>query len=172
MDAIAEILQRLEVNWPKLIAQAVNFGLVLLILWHFAFRKIIRLLDERQQKIAESVRNAERIQQELAQAEQQRKDILSRANEQANALIAEAMKTAEAQSQRKIQEAIRSAEILIQKAKEAIELDRQKMMTELKAEIARLVVQTTAKVVSITLTEDDHRRLREEAARQLAETLR
>ncbi len=167
MDAIIEILNKLEVTWPKLIAQAVNFILVLLVLWHFAYRKIIQLLDERQNKIAESVRNAERIQQELAQAEEARRETLSKANDQANAIIAEALKTADAQAQRKIQEAIQSAEAIIAKAKEAIELDREKMMAELKAEIARLIVQTTSKVISTTLTEEDHRRLRDEAVRQL-----
>jgi F-type H+-transporting ATPase subunit b len=170
MDAIIEILNKLEVTWPKLIAQTVNFILVLLVLWHFAYRKIIQLLDERQNKIAESVRNAERIQQELAQAEETRRHTLAKANEQANAIIAEAIKTADAQAQRKIQEAIQSAETIIAKAKETIALDREKMMAELKAEIARLIVQTTAKVTSTTLTETDHRRLREEAVRQLAET--
>jgi F-type H+-transporting ATPase subunit b len=170
MDAIIEILNKLEVTWPKLIAQTVNFILVLIVLWFFAYRKIIRLLDERQNKIAESVRNADRIQQELAQAEETRREILAKANDQANKIIAEALKTADAQTQRKIQEGIQTAEYIISKAKEAIALDREKMMAELKSEIARLVVQTTAKVTSTTLTEQDHRRLREEAVRQLAET--
>jgi F-type H+-transporting ATPase subunit b len=170
MDAIIEILNKLEVTWPKLIAQTVNFILVLIVLWFFAYRKIIRLLDERQNKIAESVRNADRIQQELAQAEETRREILAKANDQANKIIAEALKTADAQTQRKIQEGIQTAESIISKAKEAIALDREKMMAELKSEIARLVVQTTAKVTSTTLTEQDHRRLREEAVRQLAET--
>jgi F-type H+-transporting ATPase subunit b len=167
MDAIVEILNKLEVTWPKLIAQTVNFILVLLVLWFFAYRKIIQLLDARQAKIAESVRNAERIQQELAQTETSRREILAKANEQANAIIADALKTADVQAQRKIQEATQSAESIIAKAKEAIALDREKMMAELKAEIARLIVQTSAKVISTTLTEADHRRLRDEALRQL-----
>ena len=60
------------------------------------------------------------------------------------------------------------AERMIAQAREATQIDRDRMMVELKREVARLVVDTTAKVTGKVLTGDDQRRLSEEASREIA----
>jgi F-type H+-transporting ATPase subunit b len=64
--------------------------------------------------------------------------------------------------------AIAAAEQLLDKASEAAALERARMLAEVKREIGRLVVQTTATVTGKILTPEDHRRLAEETARQLS----
>jgi F-type H+-transporting ATPase subunit b len=61
-----------------------------------------------------------------------------------------------------------AAEQIIARAGEAAERDRVRMLAEVKHEVGRLVVQTTASVTGKILTPEDHRRLAEETARQLA----
>jgi F-type H+-transporting ATPase subunit b len=61
-----------------------------------------------------------------------------------------------------------AAEQILARAREATERDRAQMLTDLKKEVGRLVVQTTATVTGKILTAEDHRRLAEETARQLA----
>lgn len=162
-----ETLAQLGIYWPKLIAQTVAFGVVFLILTRYAYRPILKLLEERRQKIAESLENAERIKLELAEADRTRADVIAKANQQATQMIEEAQKSASLLGERKLQEAVAQAEAMLKKAQEAIALERQQMMAELKREIGRLVIETTSKVSGKVLSAEDQRRLNEETLREL-----
>jgi len=165
---MGETLQRLGIYWPKLVAQAVNFGIVLFILWKFAYRPVLAMLEQRRQKIAESISNAEKIKAELARTEAARQDVLSQANIQANKLIEEARAAAARVQEQETQKAIAAAEQIIVKAREAAAQDHARMLAELKREVGRLVVQTTATVTGKVLTPEDQRRIAEETAKQVA----
>lgn len=164
----SDILGTFGVSWPQLISQVTLFLIVFFVLKKFAFGPLLTVLEERKNKIAESLENSEKIKTELAQAEATRKDIIQKANDRANQLIAEAQKTAAVQGERKLQEATAEAESIVSKAKEAAQLEREKLLAEVKREAARLVVNTTGKVIGKVLTAEDQQRLNEEATRQLA----
>ena len=125
-----------------------------------------RILEERRQRIAEGLLNAEKIKQQLAEAEQRHAEILAKANAQAQKMIDEARESAAHVAERKQQEAVVAAEQIIAKAREATAIEHEKTMTDLKRELGRLVVDTTAKVTGKVLTSEDQKRLQEEASRQ------
>jgi F-type H+-transporting ATPase subunit b len=83
-------------------------------------------------------------------------------------MIDEARESSAHLADRKLQEAIVAAEQIMARAREASALEHERTMAELKREVGRLVVETTAKVTGKVLTSEDQRRLQEEAARQLA----
>jgi F-type H+-transporting ATPase subunit b len=97
-----------------------------------------------------------------------RQEILLQANGQATKLIEEAHAAAAQVQEQETQKAIAAAEQIITKAHEAATQDQARMLTDLKREVGRLVVQTTATVTGKILTADDQRRLAEETAKQLA----
>ncbi len=163
-----ETIQTLGIYLPKLIAQLISFGIVLWILQKFAYGRVLEVLEQRRKKIADSIENAERIKVELSETEKKCSEILAAANQQAQTMIDEAKKSAAALAEKKAQDAMAQAEAIITKAHQALALDRQRMMDELKSEVARLVLATTAKVTGKVLTQDDQARLNEETARQLA----
>ena len=150
------------------LSQVISFVIVALVLRQFAYKPILAILEERRQRIAEGLLNAEKIKQQLADAEQRYADILAKANAQAQKMIDEARESAEHVAERKQQEAIVAAEQIVAKAREASAIEHERTMTELKRELGRLVVDTTAKVTGKVLTSEDQRRLQEEASRQLA----
>ena len=150
------------------LSQVISFVIVALVLRRFAYRPILAVLEERRQRIQEGLLNAEKIKQQLAEAEQRHADILAKANAQAQKMIDDARESAAHVGERKEQEAIAAAEQIIAKAHEASALEREKTMAELKHELGRLVVETTAKVTGKVLTPEDQKRLQEEAARQVA----
>ena len=86
---MSNTLQVLGITWPKLIAQFINFSIVLFVLWRFAYRPVFAMLETRRLKIAEGIANAEKIKAQLAQAEADRREILVKAGDQANQIIAE-----------------------------------------------------------------------------------
>lgn len=163
-----QTLQTLGIYWPKLIAQVINFAIVLFVLWKFAYRPVLALLEERRQKIAESMVNADKIKAELAKTEAARQEILMKADTQANKLIEEARAAAARVQETETQKAIAAAEQIIAKAREAAEADRARMVAELRKEIGSLVVKTTAQVTGKILTMDDQKRLVDETNRQVA----
>lgn len=149
-------------------SQVISFTIVAFLLRRFAYKPILGILEERRRRIEEGLLNAEKIKQELAEAEKRYAEILAKANAQAQKMIDEARESSAHLTERKQQEAITAAEQIIAKAREAAALERERTMAEMKRELGRLVVDTTAKVTGKVLTAEDQKRLQEEAARQLA----
>lgn len=166
--AVQAIARTFGVDWPHLIAQAISFGLVCAILYRFAYHRVLTVLEERRQRIAEGLANAQKIKAELAKTEAQRAEVLAQANAQATKLIEEARAAAARVQESETQKAIAAAEQIITKAREAALQDHARMLAELKREVGRLVVQTTATVTGRILTPQDEQRLAEETTKAVA----
>ncbi|HXI53907.1 MAG TPA: F0F1 ATP synthase subunit B [Candidatus Saccharimonadales bacterium] len=151
-----------------MIAQIISFGIVCALLYKFAYRRVLQVLEDRRKQIAEGLANAEKIKAELARTESQRQEVMAQANAQATRLIEEARAAAARVQEQETQKAIAAAGQVMLKAREAAAQDHQRMLAELKREVGRLVVQTTATVTGKILTPEDHRRLAEETARLAA----
>jgi F-type H+-transporting ATPase subunit b len=163
-----ETLHSLGINWYELLAQLFNIAIVFTVLYLFAFKPVLAMLQARSDKIAEGVTNAEKIKDELARTEAARQEILDKAAAQANKMIEEARAAAARVQEQETQKAIAAAEQIIAKAREAAAADHARMMAELRQEVGLLVVKTTGAVSGKVLTSEDQRRLIEETRRQLA----
>ena len=150
------------------LSQVISFVIVALALRRFAYKPILAVLHQRREQIAQAQLNAEKIKQQLAEAEQRHAEILAKANAEAQRMIDEARTSSGILAERKQQEAIAAAEEIMAKAREASAIEHERTMAQLKRELGRLVVDTTAKVTGKVLTSDDQRRLQEEATRQIA----
>jgi F-type H+-transporting ATPase subunit b len=164
---IEQIARTFGVDWPHLIAQIISFSIVCLLLYKFAYKKILQILDERRQVIAESLANSEKIKAELALTEVQRQELMAQANVQANQFIEEARHAAARLREQETRKAMAAAEAIMVNARESAAQDHNRMLAELKQEVGRLVVQTTSVVTGKILTSEDQRRLSEETAMQL-----
>lgn len=162
---IQEIARTFGVDWPHLFAQIVSFGIVCALLYKFAYKRVLQMLDERRRQIAEGLDNAEKIKAELARTEAKQQEIIAEANARSTKLIEEARAAAARVQEQETQKAIAAAEGIIAKAREAAAQDHARMLAELKREVGRLVVQTTTTVTGKILTPEDHRRLAEETAK-------
>ncbi len=168
MDVVTDLLANFGVTWPKFIAQCILFLFVYWVLNRYAFGPIVSVLAERRRRIAEAQDNAEKIKQQLADAEERYNEILANADKEAKTLVDEARSSAEAVREKRVQEAIAEAEGVIRKAHEAIEQDRRKMEAEVKAAMIGLVAATTSKVTGKILNADDQKRLSEETVKEIA----
>jgi F-type H+-transporting ATPase subunit b len=164
---IGEVARTFGVDWTHLGAQIVSFVIVCVVLQLLAYKPILRLLDARRQQIASGLANAEKIKAELARIESERLDVLAKADGEGKQLIEEARAAAARVRAEETQKAMSAAEQILVRAREATDRDRAQMLAELRREVGRLVVQTTAAVTGKVLTPEDHRRLSDETARQL-----
>ena len=165
---VQEIARTFGVDWAHLIAQIISFGIVCVLLHRFAYRPVLAMLAARREEIAEGLANAEKIKAELARTEAQRQEVMTQANTQATKLIEEARAAAGRVQTQETQKAIAAAEQIIAKAREAAAQDHLRMLAELKREVGRLVIQTTAAVTGKVLTPEDQRRLAEETSKVAA----
>ena len=164
---IKELARTFGVDWPHLFAQVISFSIVCALLYLFAHKPVLKMLAERRQLIAQGLANTEKIKAELAKTESQRQEVLAQANLQATRFMEDARETAARLREQERQKAINEAEQIITKAHEAATLDRKQMSIELKREVGRLVVKTTAAVAGKVLTAEDQRRLAEETTKEL-----
>jgi F-type H+-transporting ATPase subunit b len=162
------ILDQLGIDFPKIIAQIIIFGIVYGILSKYAFGPVTALLEERRSRIAAGEANLDKIKENLSSSEAQAAAALAKANAEATRLIKEASDAAAAIGEQKKQDAVAEAQSIIAKAKEATELERARVMAELKRDFGRLVIDTTSKVTGKTLGSDDHARLNQEALAQIS----
>jgi F-type H+-transporting ATPase subunit b len=165
---IGDTAKQFGVDWPMFISHCISFGIVAFLLHRFAYKPVLKVLEERREKIAEGLANAEQIKKDLANAQTKAQEILGQANAQGNKLIEEARQSAARVLEQETQKAIATANDIMVKARQASEAELARMKLELRREVGRLVVVTTAKVTGKILTPEDQQRLAEETNQQLA----
>jgi F-type H+-transporting ATPase subunit b len=150
------------------ISQVISFCVIAFLLHRFAYKPILNVLEERRQRIAEGIANADKIKAELANAQAKAQEVVVQAGAQATKIIEEARAVGAKEVEKASQQAIATANQIIAKAKEANEAELARMKNELRKEMGRLVVQTSARVTGNILTGDQQSHLAEDAAKQLA----
>lgn len=164
---IAKIARTFGVDWPHLLAQIVSFSIMCAVLYRWAYKPVLKMLEDRRKVIALGQANAEQIRAELARTESMRQEVIAKANADATRIIEEAHAAAARVQDRETQKAIAGAEQILAKSKETASRDYERMLAELKREVGHLVVQTTASVTRKILNPEDQRRLAEETVKEL-----
>jgi F-type H+-transporting ATPase subunit b len=165
---ISETAATFGVTWQLFISQVISFAIVAFCMHRFAYKPILKVLEERRQRIAETLANSEKIKQQLAEAEAARRELMQKANLDANRLIEEARAAAARVQEQETQKAIGQAEQIIAKAREAAQADYEKMKQDLRREMGRLAVDLAGRVTGKILSVEDQQRLAEDTSKQLA----
>ena len=165
---IQQLARTFGVDWSHLIAQMISFGIVCFCLYRFAYKPVLRMLEDRRQLIAQSLANADKVKAELARTEAQRQEVMGQANVQATRFIEEARAAADILLQQETKKAIAAAQDIMIKAQQTAAQDHVRMLAELKKEVGRMVVQTTSAVIGKILTMEDQQRLAEETEKHLS----
>jgi F-type H+-transporting ATPase subunit b len=168
METARSVGETFGFNSWAFIAQAISFTLVCAVLYKFAYHPILKVLEDRRLQIERTFQEAAKVKVHVADAERRASDIVTQASSGAHKLVEDARVAAQEYQDKQIQEAKAEAASIIAKAHEEAKRDYDRMLGDLRNEVARLVVDTTAKVVGRVLTADDQRRLAEDAARELA----
>ena len=164
---IEQIATTFGVDWAHLISQMISFSIVCALLYWLAYKPVLKMLANRRELIAQGLANSEKIEAELAKTEAQRQEVIARANVESTRLIEEARAAAAQLREQEAQKATSAAEQIIGKAREAAAQDHTRLLAELKRDVGRLVVKTTANITGKILTAEDQQRLAEETAREL-----
>ena len=152
-------MEGLGINLPTLLAQIVNFVILLGLLYLVAYKPIIRMFDERSRKIKESMEQTELIKEQAAHAEEEVKKRLEDAGRGGQELITKAERTGEEVRQSLRQQAGQEAESIINRARTDIQRERDEAIGELRKEFADLTILAAGKVIDRSLDKKAHRQL-------------
>lgn len=144
---MSDLFSAFGIDWKLLIAQAFNFGVLMVALWYFLYRPILRLIDERREKVAEGVRNAEMAEKKLSEAHGEKSDIIAKASREAEELVSNAKKRAEEKKTELTKEAQAKADAIVKDAEvRAHEAERQAFAKSEK-EIAKAAMLAAEKIL-------------------------
>jgi len=140
------VLGTLGVSPSLLIAQFVNFAIVLLVLWRWVYRPLLAKMDERSKKISDGLSFADESKRAFAEAEVERNRIVNEAKAESHRLLEKATADADIIRAEKLVQAKAEIEKVVAEAKQQIKNEREATFNALKGEIAEIVSLATTKV--------------------------
>ncbi|MFZ5365614.1 MAG: F0F1 ATP synthase subunit B [Patescibacteria group bacterium] len=164
-----ELIHKLGINWKLLVAQAINFTVVLIVLYKFVYKPILKLLHNREKKIAQSLKDAQTVEENLKKSKIERENQVALGRKEGEKLIAAATKKADEVKQTKIDEAKTESAALVSEAKNKIRMERERMIDEVKNEVGQLVLLATKKITQESIDAKTHKKLIDQAVAELRE---
>jgi F-type H+-transporting ATPase subunit b len=155
-------ISALGINLPGLLAQFINFG-ILLVAFTFVFKKFVfPMMDERKKRIEEGLQASEEAKQRLSTTEQQVAAEMAKARQEAQALIAQAQQTSARIAEESRVQARTEAEQIIERARAEINLERDSAIADLRREFADLTITAAERVIRRSVDRDAHKDLIEQ----------
>ncbi len=134
------ILTTFGIDWRLLAINMVNFGLLMLGLWYFLYGPVMKMLEDRRQKLAKGVEDAEAAGRARQEIEGERSAVLSAAAQEADEALARARSAAAARERELVDEAGRRAESIVAQAEAQAREEKAKAIADSKDEVAKLIV--------------------------------
>jgi F-type H+-transporting ATPase subunit b len=161
-------MEGLGFNLPTLLAQIVNFLILLALLSIFAYKPFMNMLDQRSNKIKESLAEADKVKADAAKAEEDFKKRLETSSKEGQEVIARAIRSGEEARQRAQQEAKLEAQALVERARAEIQHERDEAIGELRQEFADLTIVAAEKVIEKSLDKQAHQQIIEKVLEESA----
>lgn len=157
-----EAAEALGINVPGLVAQIINFSLLMVLLTALMYKPVLKMLDERATRIRESLEKAEEVKREAERTEQQFQARIQESRQEGQAILAQATKSGERLIEEARQRAREEGESLLTRARTEIEMERDRAITELQQRFADLTVLAASRVIGQSLDKESHARLIEQ----------
>lgn len=149
-------METLGVHLPSLLIYLVNFLLVLGLLFAFAYKPILRLMDQRADRIRESLEASERAREEAASSQQAVEDQLVEARREAQRIMDQAREAGERFRAEEMERARNEAENFVSRARADIQRERDAAIEEVRANFGDLAITAAERVVRRSLDRQAH----------------
>jgi len=158
----------LGLTLPNFIGQMINFIILLALLIFFGYKPIRKMLDERSDRIRQSMEQAEATKQEYENARIEVDKRISKARDEGQLMVGQAEKVGEKVKEEARQEARKEAQAIVEKTRVEIERERDNTINELRKEFVDIAILAAEKVISNTLDKEKHRLLIEKTLEESA----
>ncbi len=157
----------IEVVPGLMIWTLIAFGLTVFVLKRYAFGPIQKAIDERRDRIRQALDEADRARAEARRLLEEHRSLVAQARGDAEEILAEARRVADAQRERVREETEADRQRRLEDTRRQIEAETMRALEQIRNEVADLALIATGKVTGKVLTDDDHRRLIDEAIGEL-----
>lgn len=162
-----DLLGSLGIQWRLFVAQLVNFGIVLFVLWKWVFTPAMTALENRQKTIEKGLQDAEASSKALASASEEKESTIVSARQEAAKLVEGATLASEKIRKETLEKTKAEVAELVAQGKAKLAEEKDKIVIDAKSEIAGLVVSATEKVLDETIDGKKHKGLIEAAVSKL-----
>lgn len=162
-----ELLTNLGIDWRLLIAQLINFTILLAVLYKFLYKPVLKLLHERSVRIEEGLKNAEAVEIKLRAATEAYDAKLREARGAAQKILEQTQKEAEKMRADLAAKAQKEAEKIVSSGRARLSAERDRIMEEAQDELADLVEHATEHVLGNIVTPEIDKQLIEQAVKKV-----
>jgi F-type H+-transporting ATPase subunit b len=157
----------IQVTPGLMIWTIVCFLITLFVLKRYAFGPIQKAIDERRERIRQSIEEADRAREEARGLLEEHRQLISRAQTDAEQILSEARRVAESNERRMREELETDRQRRLEETRKQIEAETRRALEQIRVEVVELSLAAASKVTRKALDDDDHRRLIEEAVGEL-----
>jgi F-type H+-transporting ATPase subunit b len=163
---MGELISKFGIEPSLLIAQIINFGIVLFVLWKYAYKPILKVLQERQAKVKKSLEDAKAVELKLQKAEKMKQEKILEARTEAEKILDDAAQESENLRQQRLKEVQSEINGMKVHAQAEIVAQKAQALNQAKAEMVDLVISATGKVINKSGLEKVNKALVEEAVEE------
>lgn len=167
LPLLAETNPLIKVSTGLMIWTLICFGITFYVLKRFAFGPVQKIIDERRQRIRESLAEADRARDEARRLLEEHRSLMGQARGQAEEILSEARRVGDAQRERLRDELEAERQRRLEDTRRQVEAETRRALEQLRTEVAELTVIATARVAGKVLDDEDHRRLIDDAIKEL-----
>jgi F-type H+-transporting ATPase subunit b len=150
---------QLGINLPTLIVYIVNFLILLGILYVFAYRPLLRAMDQRSERIRESLAAADRAREEAASSRAAIEEQLNEARREGQRLLDQAREAADRYREEEMGRARQDVEAFIERARSDIQRERDAAIAEVRVSFGDLAITAAERVIRRSLDRRAHQDL-------------
>lgn len=160
-------MEQLGISLPKFLYQLINFVIVAWILYALLYKRVLAMLNERTARIEQSLKDADEVKQQLANAKSDYDAEIAKARQEAATILSQAQERARNQETEILAQARQEGERIRTEMREQAQQERDQMLREVKDQIAELVTLTASRVLQSELKDKGHDKLIEESLASL-----
>lgn len=154
-----ELLSKLGIDWKLLLAQILNFAILLGVLTFFVYRPLLDLIDARRERIRKAMEDAKKIEEQKGELARIREEALRRTDFECGALLEKTKREAEKAKTDILESAKREVAQMLEKGKEQLEEERANVFMDVQRTLAQTIVRMTEKILEREFSPSDQRRL-------------
>jgi F-type H+-transporting ATPase subunit b len=167
MGGFSTLLESLHIEWSLILAQAVNFLLLLAVLTKLVYRPLLRALSERRRAIETSLEKAAEIEKHMQRISEQHREQLAKTHKEAQRIIEAARAQASEEKQTLLASAKDEVEALVARAHKDVDQQKEDMLQDARAQMADILVPALEAVLSRSVDEDIKKALTARATRDI-----
>lgn len=160
---MAELFEKLGIDWKLLSAQIVQFVLLIIVLRWLVYKPLLAMLEKRSKTIEKSLADAKKIEQNVAESQTDREKLLAETRKEAEVIVADARAAAEGVKTKLLEEAKEKMDAMRKQTEMEAEATKNKVLQDAQSQLADLVVLASERVIKEKLSDTHDRKMIEEA---------